>query len=275
MGMAQFRLKVRNAHRQRTIDQVCIRVVSLVRVDGGDRCERLPITRLLLAITGTGRMPSNPPDTCPNLVTSDSLFFDFVRVYCDRRANHSLCYGECVKRPYRCQGNEMWEFTHDGVLRSGKYKVTIEVQGRGVIPVRKQFVFWGDKTAPHCVDAEDPSAQNTQPLEFAPPEYDTLPPNMHPHQLRALVTELRRSDYDGMIADEVYRKMEEDPTMCGLSQVRFVTSDALDHTKLKEGKWAVIISDDELASFPSGIPGFPNAIRRSDFDIAWQTTRGS
>ena len=69
--------------------------------------------------------------------------------------------------------------------------------------------------------------------------------------------------------------MEEDATMCGLSQVRFVTAGALENTTLKPGKWAIVISDEELASFPSGIPGFPNAIRRSDFDIAWQTARGS
>jgi hypothetical protein len=149
------------------------------------------------------------------------------------------------------------------------------VQGRNVLAVRKQFVFWGDKTGPHCVDADDPSAQSTEPLEFPPAEFDTLPPNMHPHQLRALVTELRKPAYDGMTADEVYRKMEEDPTMCGLSQVRFVTAGALENTTLKPGKWPIFISDEELASFPSGIPGFPNAIRRSDFDIAWQTARGS
>jgi hypothetical protein len=200
-----------------------------------------------------------------------------VRVYCDRRANHSLCYGECVKdHPFLFQGSERWRLAHDAVLRSGKYKVTIEVQGRNVFSVRKQFVFWGDKTGPHCVDADDPSAQSTEPLEFAPTEFDTLPPNMHPHQLRALVTELRKPAYDGMTAGDVYRKLDDDvPMMCGLSQVRFVTAGALENTPLKPGAWAVIISDEELASFPSGIPGFPNAIRRSDFDIAWQTARGS
>jgi Putative DNA-binding domain len=275
-GMTLFRLEVRNNDGYRTIDDVCMRTVSLVRVDGSDDSERLQLARPLLAITGTGHMPSNPPETRRNLAASDSLLFDFVRVYCDRRANHSLCSGECVKdHPFQFQGNERWRLAHDAVLRSGKYKVTIEAQGRNVLSVRKQFVFWGDKTGPHCVDAADPSAQSTEPLEFAPTEFDTLPPNMHPHQLRALVTELCKPAYDGMTADEVYRKMEEDPTMCGLSQVRFVTVGALENTTLKPGKWAIVISDEELASFPSGIPGFPNAIRRSDFNIAWQTARGS
>lgn len=275
--MALFRLEVRNNDGHRTVDDVCIRAVSLVRVDGSDHRERLQIARPLLAITGTGHMPSNPPETRRNLAASDSLLFDFVRVHCNRRANHSLCYGECVKdHPFLFQGIERWRLAHDAVLRSGKYKVTIEVQGRNVFSVRKQFVFWGDKTGPHCVDADDPSAQSTEPLEFTPTEFDTLPPDMHPHQLRALVTELRKSTYDGMAADEVYRKLDDDvPMMCGLSQVRFMTAGALEKTTLKPGEWAVIISDEELASFPSGIPGFPNAIRRSDFDIAWQAARGS
>ena len=276
-SMALFRLEVRNNDGHRTIDDVCIRTVSLVRVDGSDDHERLQIARPLLAITGSGQMPSNPPETRRNLAASDSLLFDFVRVYCDRRGGHTLCYGECVKdHPFLFQGSERWRLAHDAVLRSGKYKVTIEVQGRNVLSVRKQFVFWGDKTGPHCVDAADPSAQSPVPLVFAPTEFDTLPPNMHPHQLRALVTELRKPAYDGMPADEVYRKLDDDvPMMCGLSQVRFVTAGALENTPLKPGKWAVIISDEELASFPGGIPGFPNAIRPSDFDIAWQTARGS
>ena len=166
-------------------------------------------------------------------------------------ANHSLCYGECVKdHPFLFQGIERWRLAHDAVLRSGKYKVTIEVQGRNVFSVRKQFVFWGDKTGPHCVDADDPSAQSTEPLEFTPTEFDTLPPDMHPHQLRALVTELRKSTYDGMAADEVYRKLDDDvPMMCGLSQVRFMTAGALEKTTLKPGEWAVIISDEEPLIF--------------------------
>ena len=74
---------------------------------------------------------------------------------------------------------------HDVFLDPGKYKVTIEVQGRDFVPVRKQFVFWEDKTGQHCVDANDSSAQSTAPLEFAPIDLDTLPAEMHPHQLRA------------------------------------------------------------------------------------------
>lgn len=275
-GMALFRLEVRNGDSHRTIDDVCIRMVSLVCVDGSDDRERLPFARPLLAITGTGHMPSNPPETRRNLAASDSLLFDFVRVHCDRRANHSLCYGECVKDwPFQFKGNERWRRAHDAVLGSGKYKVKIEVQGRNVLPVRKQFVFWGDKTGPHCVDADDPSAQSTEPLEFAPTEFDTLPANMHPHQLRALEAELRKPEYDGMTAEAAYRKIEKDKTMCGLSGVRFVTATALETLPENRRDKAIVISDEEMVRFPSGIPGFPNAIRRSDFDIAWQTVRGS
>ena len=95
--MTLFRLEVWNGDSHRTIDDVCIRLVSLVRVDGGDDHERLTTTKPLLALTGTGHMPSNPPETSRDLMASDSILFDFVRVYSDRKANHSLCYGECVK----------------------------------------------------------------------------------------------------------------------------------------------------------------------------------
>ena len=164
-----FRLEVRNNDVHRTIEDVCIRTVSLVRVDDSDGHERLPFTKPLLAITGTGRMPSSQPETCRILVASDAVFFDFVWVHSHRKAGHSLQYGECIKDwPFMVQGTERWKLAHEAFLDPGKYKVTIEVQGKDVVPVRKQFVFWGDKTGQHCVDANDPSAQSTDPLEFAP-----------------------------------------------------------------------------------------------------------
>ena len=271
-----FRLGVRNAHSHKTIENVCIRVVSLVSVDGNDSRERLPFTRPLLAITGTGRMPYSPPETSRSLVASDSVFFDFVWVHSHRKASHSLRYGECVKdRPFPQQGNERWKLAQDDFLDPGKYKVTIEVQGRDFVPVRKQFVFWGDKTGQHCVDADDPAAQSTAPLEFALIDLDTLPAEMHPHQLRALEAELRKPEYDCMSVEAAYRKIDKDKTMCGLSQVRFVTSAELEQTQLKQNEWALMVSEEEKARFPGGIPGFPNAIRRSDFDIAWQDVRGT
>jgi hypothetical protein len=271
-GMTLFRLEVRNGDTHRTIDDVCIRMVSLVCIDSGDDREILPIARPLLAIAGSG----HPPETRRNLTASDSLLFDFVRVHCDRRANHSLCYGEYVKdQPFLWQGIERWRLAHDPHLGSGKYRVTIEVQGRNVLPVRKQFVFWGDKTGSHCLDADDPSAQITEPLEFAPNEFDTLPANMHPHQLRALETELGKPEYDGMTVEAAYRKIERDRTMCGLSGVRFVTATAFETLPENRRDKAIVISEEEIARFPGGIPGFPNAIRRSDFDIAWQAIRGS
>ena len=76
--------------------------------------------------------------------------------------------------PFQFQGNELWNKAHDGSLPSGKYKVTIEVRGRNVLPIRKDFVFWGDKTGPHCLDADHPVAQSTQPLEFEPTEMGIL-----------------------------------------------------------------------------------------------------
>jgi hypothetical protein len=277
-GRALFRLEVRNNNSHRTVDDVCMRVVSLVRVDDNDDHERLPFAKPLLAISCSGRLPSNPPQTHRDLAASDSLLFDFVNVHCHRKVGSILCYGECIKdHPFQFQGNERWRLAHDAFVRSGKYRITIEVQGRDVIPIRKKFVFWGDKTGAYCMDANDAAAQSTSPLEFAPTELELLPPNMHPHQLRALVTELCKPTYDGMTADEVYRKIDDDvPGMCGLADVRFLPrNDWEKGTILKPNSWAIVISEQEVTSFPAGIPGFPNAIRRSDFDIAWKTARVS
>ena len=276
-SMALFRLEVRNNDGHRTIDDVCIRTVSLVRVDGSDDHERLQIARPLLAITGSGQMPSNPPETRRNLAASDSLLFDFVRVYCDRRGGHTLCYGECVKiipSCFRAVSGGDWR-----MMRSFDQEST-RSRSRCKDEMYSRFAsssFSGGIRQGHIALMRLILRRRAPYLFcFAPTEFDTLPPNMHPHQLRALVTELRKPAYDGMPADEVYRKLDDDvPMMCGLSQVRFVTAGALENTPLKPGKWAVIISDEELASFPGGIPGFPNAIRPSDFDIAWQTARGS
>jgi hypothetical protein len=275
-GMALFRLEVRNNSSHRTVDDVCVRVISLIRLDGTDNRELLPIARPMLAISGTGRLPSNPPETRRDLAASDSLTFDFVHIYYDRKGGCSLCYGECIKdHPFQFQGNERWRLAHDAFLRSGKYKVTIQIQGRDVIPIPKVFVFWGDKTGAHCVDADHPEANDTRPLEFTPTELELLPANMHPHQLRAIVTELRKLVYEGMSEEQVYRKIDDDvPGMCGLAKVRFLTKADLEKTNmLKPDEWPIVVSEEEAANFPGGVPGFPNGIRRSDFDIAWKTAR--
>lgn len=273
---ALFRLEVLNRDTHRTIDDVFMQVVSLVCIGNGDDCERIQFAKPLLEITGSGKLPNNPPATHRNLTALDSLFFDFVRVNCHRRNGHHLCYGEYVK-DFIFDGTQYWKMARaqDSSLDPGKYKVTIEVRGRNVLPVRKDFVFWGDKTGPHCVDADDPEAQSTEPLEFEPTEMDTLPPEMHPHQLRALEALLRKPEYDGMTAEAAYLKIEKDRTMCGLAGVRFVTAQELETWPENRRERAIVISEEELARFPGGIPGFPNAIRRSDFDIAWQTIRGS
>jgi hypothetical protein len=97
---------------------------------------------------------------------------------------------------------------------------------------------------------------------------------MHPHQLRALETELRKPEYDGMSAEAAYRKIDKDKTMGGLSEVQFVTAAALVTIPENRRHRAIIVTDEEMALFPGGLPGFPNAIRRSDFDIAWQAVGG-
>jgi hypothetical protein len=62
--------------------------------------------------------------------------------------------------------------------------------------------------------------------------------------------------------------------MCGLAKVRFLTKADLEKTNmLKPDEWPIVVSEEEAANFPGGVPGFPNGIRRSDFDIAWKTAR--
>jgi hypothetical protein len=152
--------------------------------------------------------------------------------------------------------------------------VEVEVKGRDVAPVRKQFAFWGDITGQYCIEAVQPGARDGTPLRFEPEDLDTLPPSMHPHQLRALEEELRKRDYDGMEAEQAYWMISDDcPRFRGLSSVRFVTPENI--RQLKSGQRAVIITNEEVVKFPGGVPGFPNGIRRADFDIAWQVTRGA
>jgi hypothetical protein len=273
---AQFRLEVTNSHPFRAIENVRVRVLSLECIDGSDKKPRLPVTKPLLALTGSGRPPSSPfriEDIVPG---RGSVLFDFVLVHSGRRANHSLNYGECRSwqpQPQHLHGQK-WELVHDGVLGAGMYRVEIEVQGKDVEPLTRAFEFWGDRRGPRCVTADDPAVDAAHPLDFAPTELETGPPKMHPHQLEALKNELKKAEYDKMLPLAVLWKINDTPGLCGLSGLRFVTADKLKEIPEDRKDRAVVVTDEYMAGFPTGIPGFPNAIHLADFNIAWKAARG-
>jgi len=276
---AQFRIEVTNRHTHRMVDNVRVRVVSLINADGTDPKDRLPLVKPLLAITGSGRPPQNAYKTECSIAALNSALFDLVLVHSGRRHNHSVAYGECEvwqPQPQHLHGPK-WQLTHAALqsLGSGMYRIGIEVQGRDVEPVRREFVFWGDKNGPRCVEANDTEWQSAQPLSFHPADIELLPAEMHPHQLEALKRELAKPEYDGMLPSAVFWKINDDTHgLCGLSKSRFVPANNVDSVKEDRRDRVVIVTEDYLSRFPSGIPGFPNAVRRSDFDIAWKEVRG-
>lgn len=96
---------------------------------------------------------------------------------------------------------------------------------------------------------------------------------LYPHQHRALVLELRREFYAGLAADDAYAKACQ--AIKRLGSTRFLTAERLERlpAKLRPALF-VLVTDDELAQFPSGIPGFPNKLRREWFDAAWREVTG-
>lgn len=93
---------------------------------------------------------------------------------------------------------------------------------------------------------------------------------LHPHQHRALVEYLRTREET---ADEVFASFYPKSKMAlRLATVKFVTQSYLDGLRPKDlerlGPYCVV-TPEELARFPTGIPGFPNRLRREWFDAAW------
>lgn len=275
---AQFRLEVTNTHPFRTIDHVRVRVLSIECIDGSDKKPRVLQAIPLLAMTGSGSPPSNPFKTEDMIAGGGAVLFDFVLVHSGRRANHSLNFGECRvwhPNPQHLHAPK-WERIYDGVLGAGMYRVEIEIQGKDVSPVRKAFVFWGDKRGPKCVAADDPAVQSAHPLEFAPTDLETLPAEMHPHQLEALERVLRQPEYDKMLPTAVFWRINDDPHhLGGLAGLSFTIAEKMRNIKEdRRDRW-VVVSDEYASQFPGRtVPGFPNAIRRADFDIAWKKARG-
>lgn len=72
-------------------------------------------------------------------------------------------------------------------------------------------------------------------------------PRLHPHQMETLAAELADATYGGLSADEAYERIASRDTAKRLAATQY------------EG----------VSGFPTGTPGFPNKVRRADFDIAW------
>lgn len=100
--------------------------------------------------------------------------------------------------------------------------------------------------------------------------------SLHPHQHRALVRELASPDYDGRSPGEVFDRFRADPKplLARLGRVRFLTPERLQSLPPKRRPAGVVpLTAEEAALFPTGVPGFPNKLRREWFDRAWSEAR--
>ena len=98
--------------------------------------------------------------------------------------------------------------------------------------------------------------------------------SLHPHQHAALVAELREPRYRNKTADRVFDLVSQKNVLHRLGTTRFLTQAQYDATRVKPALY-VIVSEETASAFPTGIPGFPNKMRRAWFDAAWaEVTNG-
>ena len=90
---------------------------------------------------------------------------------------------------------------------------------------------------------------------------------MHKHQHAYLVTELRKPEYAGKSADEVYAILARPPK--SFLAVSFVPESKFNRVHPKLRGRMIAVSDEYAKEFPSGVAGMPNLIRREEFDKAW------
>lgn len=99
-----------------------------------------------------------------------------------------------------------------------------------------------------------------------------------PHQYRALVALLRTEKYAEMSADVAASVLFADKNLGGLRSLVFVTEEKASQvgkkSPVKTKGLLVVVPADEAAQFKEGIPGFPNVIKRLDFDLAWTEAHG-
>ena len=93
------------------------------------------------------------------------------------------------------------------------------------------------------------------------------------HQHRALVAELRKPGWQELDADPAFARMQTIIWLEYLGTYRFITQAKLDKlptNRHPDPERTVIITEEEVKAFPTGVPGFPNKLRREWFDSAGQ-----
>ena len=100
-----------------------------------------------------------------------------------------------------------------------------------------------------------------------------------PHQHRALVAELRKyvPGWQELDTDVAFAIMQTTLWLKYLGTYHFITQSKLDKLPTKrrpDPERTVIVMEEEIEAFPTGIPGFPNKLRREWFDSAWAEVRG-
>lgn len=99
-----------------------------------------------------------------------------------------------------------------------------------------------------------------------------------PHQYRALTALLRTDQYAAMLPDEAFARITSDKNLGGLRSLVFVSEEKASRFGKKSSPKSkgllVVVPADEAVQFKDGIPGFPNVVKRPDFDLAWTEAHG-
>jgi hypothetical protein len=261
-------------HQSRTIEAVRIKIRTAEPLEDKFRLDKhaKSIEGVLLAVSGPNHLPFHPPTSAINLSALDSVTFDFVRV-CRLQGNHEIRIGEFVATVGPAgDPRQYWTPSAKNVLPSGKYKVTIEVQGKDVRPVQRTFEFWGTKNK--LVFRQERGAAIEIHLRWIN-EPDVVPEMLREHCHARLVSELRKPEYDGKSANRMFAVLTADETFCGLTATRFITQAELETIPEKQRPRNIfIVSEETVKRFPTGLPGFPNKMKRQWFDRAWVEARG-
>jgi hypothetical protein len=265
-----FRLEAINTNAYRTLEGVCVKVLSIA----GDRRKVTAESGRLLTISGTdNHMPNSPCEVRRDLTAKDSLVFDLARVH-PPPGNHSLVYGECVEGPQPEYGSKQPTWRRpDGALFPGRYRVVVEARAKDVAPVRMAVDFWGDKAGVHCEEVDGDSELRAAELSIEE-RYGSAGRLEHEHHWQALRDKLQERTFAEMTPVDAYGRLC-DSTWGSLHYRRFVTKDGFALLSDGEKLSAVLVSDECAAKFAGGIPGFPNAVHYDDFLAAWNAVRAS
>lgn len=82
----------------------------------------------------------------------------------------------------------------------------------------------------------------------------------------ALVSELKKPEYDGKSAEEVFGSGRSMPSPKSLLRLLFVTPKKFADLSKRKNAPAMTVAEDAT--------GFPNAIRPDEFQAAWKEARG-